>query len=91
MQWDGTEKHFWELAWQIPPIAEMLAAKAKRLPGHLAFKAYDTCGLPIEVTEEIMREKGWTVDVAEFERLMEQQRARSRKATMFTTKIMGDA
>jgi alanyl-tRNA synthetase len=50
------------------------------LPGEIAFKLYDTYGFPLDLTELMARERGLTVDVAGFERLMEEQRKRARKA-----------
>jgi alanyl-tRNA synthetase len=52
----------------------------KRISGEVAFKLYDTYGFPLDLTELLARERGFTVDVAEFEKLMEQQRARGRGA-----------
>jgi len=52
----------------------------KRISGEVAFKLYDTYGFPLDLTELLAREQGFTVDVAEFETLMEEQRARARKA-----------
>src|ERR1051326_4213021 len=52
----------------------------KRLSGEVAFKLYDTYGFPLDLTELMARERGFTVDVSEFEKLMEQQRDRARKA-----------
>src|SRR5437868_2463836 len=52
----------------------------KRISGEVAFKLYDTYGFPLDLTELLARERGFTVDVAEFEELMEQQRARGRGA-----------
>jgi alanyl-tRNA synthetase/REP element-mobilizing transposase RayT len=45
-----------------------------------AFKLYDTYGFPLDLTELMARERGLTVDVAGFERLMEEQRERARRA-----------
>ncbi len=50
------------------------------LPGADAFKLYDTYGFPIDLTKDILEEKGLTVDEAEFDRLMKEQRQRARDA-----------
>ena len=50
------------------------------IPGGFAFKLYDTYGFPLDLTELMARERGLTVDVAGFEKLMEEQRARARAA-----------
>ena len=59
------------------------AREARALPsisGAFAFKLYDTYGFPLDLTELMARERGLTVDVAGFETLMDEQRARARKA-----------
>jgi alanyl-tRNA synthetase len=56
------------------------AIDGRRLTGEFAFKLYDTYGFPLDLTELMARERGLTVDVAGFEKLMEQQRERARKA-----------
>src|ERR1700736_273102 len=50
------------------------------ISGPFAFRLYDEQGFPLDLTELMARERGLTVDVAGFEKLMEQQRARARKA-----------
>ena len=55
-------------------------AKQGRLSGTMAFTLYDTYGFPLDLTELMARERGWTVDVEGFHKLMEEQRARGRAA-----------
>lgn len=51
----------------------------KIISGAQAFKLYDTYGFPLELTKVIAQEKGYTVDVAGFEKEMEHQRVQSGK------------
>ena len=53
---------------------------SQQLSGTAAFTLYDTYGFPLDLTELMARERGLTVDVAGFEKLMEQQRERARRA-----------
>ena len=53
---------------------------ARQISGEFAFKLYDTYGFPLDLTELMARERGLTVDVAGFEKLMEEQRERARSA-----------
>jgi alanyl-tRNA synthetase len=53
---------------------------AFKIRGETAFLLYDTYGFPLDLTELIARERGFSVDIAGFEKLMEEQRARARKA-----------
>ena len=50
------------------------------MSGRFAFQLYDTYGFPLDLTELMAREHGFRVDVGEFNRLMEEQRARARAA-----------
>jgi alanyl-tRNA synthetase len=52
----------------------------KELSGEFTFRLYDEQGFPLDLTELMAREHGLGVDIAGFERLMEQQRHRARKA-----------
>jgi alanyl-tRNA synthetase len=54
------------------------------LPGSVAFTLHDTYGFPIEVTEEIVADRGFSVDIASFQADMADQRARSRAARKHT-------
>jgi len=53
------------------------------IPGDIAFKLYDTYGFPVDLTRDIARERGLTVDEAGFEQAMNQQRERARAAGKF--------
>jgi alanyl-tRNA synthetase len=48
------------------------------IPGREAFRLYDTFGFPVDLTELMAEERGWTVDREGFEEALEAQRARSR-------------
>ena len=51
----------------------------KKISGDFAFKLFDTYGFPLDLTELLARERGFTVDIAGFEQRMEEQRERGRK------------
>src|SRR5439155_12363954 len=51
--------------------------KSKKISDEQAFQLYDTFGFPLDLTQVIAAERGATVDVDGFEKLMDQQRARS--------------
>jgi alanyl-tRNA synthetase len=53
------------------------------IPGDTVFKLYDTYGFPVDLTADIARERGLTLDTAGFEAAMEKQRERSRSASKF--------
>jgi alanyl-tRNA synthetase len=55
----------------------------KELPGAVVFKLYDTYGFPVDLTADVARARGITVDRAGFEAAMEQQRERARSASKF--------
>ncbi|MGN6509044.1 MAG: alanine--tRNA ligase [Chitinophaga sp.] len=57
------------------------AASSKNIEGPVAFELYDTYGFPLDLTELIASEKGFTVDKAGFEVEMKKQQDRSRAAT----------
>ena len=56
---------------------------ATEVPGEIAFKLYDTYGFPVDLTSDVAREKGFTVDHAGFESAMEAQRKRAQQASNF--------
>ncbi len=53
------------------------------ISGAESFKLYDTYGFPVEITEEIARERKFTVDMAGFKAEMEEQRKRARASHKF--------
>lgn len=57
----------------------------KVLPGNLAFKLYDTYGFPLDLTAEIIEEKGFTVDRSGFDHNLKAQQDRARAAARSST------
>ena len=56
---------------------------AEQLPGELIFQLYDTFGFPTDLTNDIARERGYSMDMEGYEECMEAQRARARSASQF--------
>lgn len=70
-------------------LEEKLSAKGeKRLSGADAFKLYDTYGFPLDLTREILEEKGFAIDEEGFQKEMDAQKEKARKARK-TTNYMG--
>ncbi|MHB1078764.1 MAG: alanine--tRNA ligase [Prosthecobacter sp.] len=65
-----------------PVLAEItkLLKQQIQLTAEQAFQLYDTFGFPLDLTELLARERGLTVDVAGFNKLMEEQKERAREA-----------
>ena len=55
----------------------------QQIPGETVFQLYDTFGFPVDLTDDIARERGLTIDEAGFEAAMEEQRDRARAASKF--------
>ncbi len=62
-----------------------LQSEDRMLDGDTVFRLYDTYGFPLDLTADIARERGVTVDFAGFEAAMGQQRERARAASKFGT------
>lgn len=69
---------------------EMEEKGEKVLSGENAFKLYDTYGFPVDLTEEILEEKGFSVDSKGFEKAMEVQRTTARNARKVTNYMGAD-
>ena len=65
---------------------EVAGKSGKTIGGEDAFRLYDTYGFPVDLTADIARERGLSVDMAGFEQAMEQQRERARAASRFEAK-----
>ncbi len=80
------EKRFAETLDQGMEILEAAIAglKGTQIPGEVAFKLYDTYGFPVDLTADIARERGLTVDQSGFETAMSGQRDRARAASKFS-------
>ena len=78
------------LAHGMKLLTEALAdLKGTELSGELVFKLYDTYGFPVDLTADVAREHNLTLDDAGFEREMQAQRERARKASSFATGDVG--
>ena len=85
------EERFAETLDQGMKILEEVVAKlaGKEIPGDVVFKLYDTYGFPADLTADIARERGLSVDDAGFEKEMQAQRERARAASSFGTAYPG--
>ncbi len=59
------------------------------IPGDIVFKLYDTYGFPADLTADIARERGLSIDQAGFDTAMEAQRRRSQEASKFGADLRG--
>ena len=71
--------------------AKMEAAKEQTLSGTDAFLLYDTYGFPLDLTKEILEEKGYLIDEKGFHAAMEEQRTKARNAREVTNYMGADA
>ncbi|MDY5496970.1 MAG: alanine--tRNA ligase [Anaerobutyricum sp.] len=62
----------------------------KELNGEEAFKLYDTYGFPLDLTKEILEEKGYSVDEDAFKKCMDEQREKARSARKVTNYMGAD-
>lgn len=57
----------------------------KEIEGHFAFELFDTYGFPVDLTQVMAAEKGWSVDMAGFQEGLDKQKSRSRQAAQVDT------
>lgn len=72
---------------------ELAKTSSKTFSGEVAFKLYDTYGFPLDLTADMLREKGISVDETKFNELMSEQKARAKaswKGSGDTAKESGD-
>ena len=83
------ERRFAETLDQGMEILESAISKlkGKEIPGDIVFKLYDTFGFPVDLTADIARERGLTIDQKGFEERMGAQRDRARAASSFNIKV----
>lgn len=62
---------------------KLLTLEGKEIPGDVVFTLYDTYGFPVDLTEDIARERKLTVDTKGFNAALEAQRERARAASKF--------
>jgi alanyl-tRNA synthetase len=63
--------------------AEAAKLTSKVIPGETVFRLYDTYGFPLDLTADVARERGLSIDQAGFDAAMEAQRGRARAASKF--------
>lgn len=77
------ERFFQTIANGMEILEGALAGNVKQLDGELAFKLHDTYGFPLDLTADVCRERGVTVDEAGFNAAMNRQREQARAAGKF--------
>ena len=77
------ERFFETLANGMEILDSALAGDVKVLPGDVAFKLHDTYGFPLDLSNDVARERGVTVDEAGFKAAMEHQKSMARAAGKF--------
>jgi len=77
------ERFFKTIATGMEILEAALASGTKQIDGATAFKLHDTFGFPVDLTGDVCRERGVTVDEAGFNELLEKQREGGRQAGKF--------
>jgi len=77
------ERFFETLATGMEILDTALAGGVKVLPGEVAFKLHDTFGFPLDLTNDVCRERDLEVDAAGFDAAMDRQKSQARAAGKF--------
>ncbi|MDH4061461.1 MAG: alanine--tRNA ligase, partial [Aquincola sp.] len=77
------ERFFQTIANGMEMLESALAGGARQIDGDLAFKLHDTFGFPLDLTADVCRERGVSVDEAGFNAAMQRQREQARAAGKF--------
>ena len=77
------ERFFETLETGMQILDASLAGNVNVLPGEVAFKLHDTYGFPLDLSADVCRERGLTVDEAGFAAAMEKQKSQARAAGKF--------
>jgi alanyl-tRNA synthetase len=77
------ERFFETLETGMLILDSALAGEVKLLPGEVAFKLHDTYGFPLDLTNDVCRERGVKVDEAGFAAAMDKQKSQARAAGKF--------
>jgi alanyl-tRNA synthetase len=77
------ERFFQTIAHGMEILEGALAKGARQIDGDLAFKLHDTFGFPLDLTADVCRERGVTVDEAGFNAAMNRQREQARASAKF--------
>ena len=64
-------------------LADIQAGGKNQVPGDVIFKLYDTYGFPVDIVQDVVRDKNMSLDMDGFDLAMDQQRARSRSVATF--------
>src|SRR5271168_972139 len=67
--------------------AEAAKLTSTVIPGETVFRLYDTYGFPLDLTADVARERGLSIDQAGFDAAMEAQRSRARAASKFGSEL----
>lgn len=71
----------------IQNIARLKSSGQKDLPPEDAFRLYDTFGFPVELTTEILKENGLSLDISGFQKFLREHSHKSREKTLFDKKL----